>query len=179
MQRVLDALPTISIPATVATLRSTPGRKIEGGGKLTQHALDLKLTVGGQNVVDLTVGEATVGAAQVNCGGVADLALQCTSRPIVLIDVVRRKGKVHLLGAASRRFAGRRVKIRFLASGKVVARPRVRNPACSPRPPSCPRAGLRDTNRARYRPTIRKQKSLRLKLARRISCPARVEAAAR
>ena len=84
-----------------------------GGGRLTQHALDVKITLGGQNVLDLTVGEATVGAANVNCGGVADLALQCTSRRIVLIDVLRSKGKVRLFGAANRRYAGRRVKIRF------------------------------------------------------------------
>ena len=63
------------VPATARSCASTPGRKIEAGGKLTQHALDLTLTVGGQNVVDLTAGEATVGSAQVNCGGVADLAL--------------------------------------------------------------------------------------------------------
>ena len=44
----------------------------------------------------------------------------------MLIDVLRSKGKVRLLGAANRRFAGRRVKIRFTATGKVVARPRVR-----------------------------------------------------
>ena len=47
---VIANLPTISIPATVAQLRVTPGRKIEGGGKLTQHALDLTLAVGGQTV---------------------------------------------------------------------------------------------------------------------------------
>ena len=76
-------------------------------------------------MVDLTVGEAIVGATNVNCGGVADLALQCTRRGLVLIDVVRRNGKVRLLGAASRRFAGQRVKIRFMATGKIVARPRV------------------------------------------------------
>ena len=118
VQAFLDALPTISIPATAAQLKVTPGRKIEGGGKLTQHALDLTLTVGGQNVVDLTVGEATVGAAQVNCGGVADLALQCTSRRIVLIDVLRSKGRVKLLGAANRRYAGKR---RFSSSASKVS----------------------------------------------------------
>src|SRR3954447_21876998 len=97
LQPVLDTLPTISIPATVARVAVTPGRKITGGGSLTQHALDVSVSVGGQNVVNLTVGSATVGAAQVNCGGVADLALECTSRRIVLIDVLRSHGKVHLL----------------------------------------------------------------------------------
>jgi hypothetical protein len=168
VQAILDQLPTISVPATVAQLKVTPGRRIEGGGKLTQHALDLTLTVGGQNVVDLTVGEATVGAAQVNCGGVADLALQCTARRIVLIDVLRQKGKVRLFGAASRRFAGKRVKLRFLATGKVVARPVVRRTGLFAATVKLPRRGLRATNRARYRAEISKQKSLRLKLVRRM-----------
>src|SRR5215218_8299512 len=168
LRTLLEAIPDVSVPATLARVAITPGRRIEGGGSLTQHALDLTLSVGGQTVVDLTVGEATVGAAQVNCGGVADLALQCTSRRIVLIDVVRSGGKVRLLGAADRRFAGKRVKIRFTATGEVVARPRVRRSgpfrATAPMPPP----GLRATNRARYRAEIAKQKSMRLKLVRRM-----------
>jgi hypothetical protein len=168
LQPILDALPTISVPAAAATVRVEPGRKTVAGGRLVQHALDVKITLGGQNVLDLTVGEAIVGATDVNCGGVADLALQCTSRRLVLIDVLRHKGKVRLVGAASRRFAGKRVKIRFTATGKVVARPRVRTSglfrATAPMPPR----KLRATNRARYRAEISKQKSLRLKLVRRM-----------
>ena len=168
LRTLLEQIPDVSVPATVARVAITPGRRIESGGRLTQHALDLTLSVGGQTVVDLTVGEATVGAAQVNCGGVADLALECTSRRIVLIDVVRAGGKVRLLGAASRRFAGRRVKIRFTATGKVVARPRVRSSGLFRATAPLPAPGLRATNRARYRAEIAKQKSLRLKLVRRM-----------
>jgi hypothetical protein len=168
LKPLLEAIPDVSVPATVARVAITPGRRIEGGGTLTQHALDLTLSVGGQTVVDLVVGEATVGAAQVDCGGVADLALQCTSRRIVLIDVLRSGGKVRLLGAASRRFAGRRVRIRFTATGKVVARPRVRRSGLFRATAPMPRRGLRATNRARYRAEIAKQKSLRLKLVRRM-----------
>jgi hypothetical protein len=168
VQTFLDALPTISVPATNARVVVTPGRKTEGGGTLTQHALDLSVAVAGQNVVDLTVGSATVGSAQVNCGGVADVALECTSRPIVLIDVLRHGGRVHLLGAASRRFAGRRVRIRFTATGRTVARPKVRSTGLFRATAKLPRAGLRRSNRARYVASIRRQKSFRLKLARRM-----------
>ena len=168
VQEILDTLPDVQVPATVAQLKVTPGRRIEGGGTLTQHALDLTLAVGGQTVVDLTVGEATVGSDLVGCGGVADLALQCTRRRIVLIDVLRSKGRVRLLGAASRRFAGKRVKIRFLATGKVVARPKVRRTGLFTATAKLPRRRLRATNRARYRAEISKQKSLRLKLVRRM-----------
>ena len=165
---ILAPLPTISVPAAAATVRAEPGRRTSAGGRLTQHALDVKITLGGQNVLDLTVGEATVGAAQVDCGGVADLALQCSSRPIVLIDVLRARGKVRLLGAASRRFAGRRVRIRFTATGKTVARPRVRTSGLFTATAPLPRARLRATNRARYVARIGRQKSLRLKLVRRM-----------
>jgi hypothetical protein len=168
LQPILDALPTISVPAAAARVRVEPGRRTTAGGRLIQHALDVEITLGGQNVLDLTVGEAIVGAANVDCGGVADLALQCTARRIVLIDVVRSKGKVRLLGAASRRFAGRRVKIRFTATGKVVARPRVRTSGLFRATAPLPRRKLRATNRARYRAEIAKQKSLRLKLVRRM-----------
>jgi hypothetical protein len=168
LQPVLDALPTISVPATAATVRVEPGRRTVAGGRLTQHALDVTITLGGQNVLDLTVGEAIVGATSVNCGGVADLALQCTSRRIVLIDVLRSKGKVRLLGAAHRRFAGRRVRIRFTATGKTVARPRVRTSGLFTATAPLPRRKLRATNRARYIAQIGKQKSLRLKLVRRM-----------
>ncbi len=168
LKDLIDRAPVVSIPATVAQLKVTPGRKIEGGGRLTQHALDLTLSVGGQMLVDLTVGEATVGAAQVNCGGVADLALECTSRRLVLIDVLSSKGKVRLVGAANRRYAGRRVKIRFTATGKVVARPRVRSSGLFRATAPLPRARLRSTNRARYVAEIAKEKSLRLKLVRRM-----------
>jgi len=168
LKLILDPLPTISVPAAAATVRVQPGRQTVAGGRLTQHALDVKITLGGQNVLDLTVGEAIVGATEVNCGGVADLALSCTSRSLVLIDVVRRNGKVRLFGAASRRFAGQRVKIRFLATGKVVARPRVRTSGLFAATAKLPRARLRGSNRARYRAEIGKQRSLRLKLARRL-----------
>ena len=168
VQTFLDTLPNVVVPATNLRVVAAPGKKTEGGGALTQHALDLSVSVAGQSLVDLTVGSATVGSAQVNCGGVADQALECTSRPIVLIDVLRRGKRVHLLGAANRRFAGRRVRIRFTATGKTVARPKVRNTGLFKATAKIPRAKVRSTNRARYIATIGKQKSLRLKLSRRM-----------
>jgi hypothetical protein len=82
--------------------------------------------------------------------------------------VLRSNGKVRLFGAASRRFAGRRVTLRFLATGKVVARPVVRRTGLFAATVELPRRRLRATNRARYRAEIAKQKSLRLKLVRRM-----------
>jgi hypothetical protein len=104
----------------------------------------------------------------VSCGGVADLALQCTSRRLVLIDVYRERGRVRLLGAAHRRYVGRRVRIRFTAGGRTVARPRVRRDGTFRATAKLPPRKIRETNRARYQATIRREKSMRLKLVRRM-----------
>ena len=59
--------------------------------------------------------------------------------------------------------------IRFTATGKIVARAaRAHAPACSRATAPLPRQKLRATNRARYIAEIGKQKSLRLKLVRRM-----------
>jgi hypothetical protein len=86
----------------------------------------------------------------------------------VLIDVLRRNGRVQLLGAAHRRYVGRRVRIRSFADGRVVARPRVRRDGTFRATAVLPPRKLRHTNRARYQARIGKERSLRLKLARRM-----------
>jgi hypothetical protein len=169
LQPVLDSLPNIAIPAAVAHLQVTPGQKIRRGDTLTQRALTIALSIGGQSVVDLVAGEATVGANGVPCGAAtAGAALRCTTRRLVLIDVVRHKARVRLLGAADPRLAGRRVTIVYADTGKRVARPTVGSDrlfrATAPLPPR----SVRGTNRARYQARIGKERSLRLKLARRL-----------
>ena len=63
----------------------------------------------------------------------------------MLIDVYEQAGRVRLLGAADRRYVGRRVRIRFIGTGRTVARPP-----------------------ARYDASIGKQRSMKLKLERRM-----------
>jgi hypothetical protein len=169
LQPVLDALPNIEIPEALARLQITPGQQIHRGDALTQRALSLSLSIAGQSVVDFVGGEATVGADGVPCGeATAAQALRCTTRRLVLIDVVRRKRKVRLLGAADARLAGKRVAIHYMDTGKRVARPKVGKDglfrASAPLPPKA----VRGTNRARYRARIGKETSLALKLARRL-----------
>ena len=169
LQPVLDALPNIQIPEALARLRITPGEQVRGRNTLTQRALSISLALGGQNVLDFVGGEATVGGNGVPCGeATATQALRCQTRRLVLIDVVRRKGRVRLLGAADRRLAGKRVSIRYTDTGKRVARPRVGTDglfrATAPLPPK----KVRNTNRARYQAALGKERSLRLKLTRRL-----------
>ena len=166
---VLDGLPNIEIPEAVANVRVTPAVQIRRGDTLTQRALTISISIGGQSVLSLVGGEATVGGDGVGCGqAVAAQALRCTKRRLVLIDVVRRGRRVRLLGAADRAFAGRRVAIHFTDTGKRVARPRVGKDglfrATAPLPPRA----VRGTNRARYEARLGSERSLRLKLVRRL-----------
>ena len=86
---------------------------------------------------------------------------------------------MHLLGAANRRFAGKRVKIRFMATGKVVARPKVRTHRPVQRHREAAAGEAPGHQQARYQAGIAKEKSLRLKLVRRMLVRARRSRAAR
>jgi hypothetical protein len=168
LQPILDQLPDIAVPATLARVKLTPNERVQSGTRLTQRALHATITIAGQRLIDAVVGEATVGVDDVNCGGVAGLALQCTLRRLVLIDVYEQAGRVRLLGAADRRYVGRRVRIRLTATGKTVARPKVRRDGTFKTTAPLPAAAIRDTSRARYVATIRNQRSMKLKLHRRM-----------
>jgi hypothetical protein len=168
VQPILDALPNITVPAALARVKVAPNEGIETGTKLTQRALHATISIAGRRLADVIVGEAAVGVGDVSCGGVADLALQCTLRRLVLIDVFEQAGRVKLLGAADRRYVGRRVRIRSRATGRTVARPKVSRDGTFRATAPLPEARLRPTNRARYEATIGKQRSMRLKLQRRM-----------
>jgi hypothetical protein len=165
---ILNALPDITVPATLARIRLVPNERLVSGRRLTQRALHATIAIAGRRFADVVAGEATAGVDDVSCGGVADLALQCTLRRLVLIDVYEQAGRVRLLGAADRRYVGRRVRIRFTATGRTVARPKVRRDGTFRATAPLPDAKIRPTNRARYIATIRKQRSMKLKLQRRM-----------
>ena len=185
IQSVLDGLPSIPIPTVPASVTIAPGARTEDGDRLIQRALQVQVTALGKSIADLVLGEASASSAGVDCnpvtGAVApppvpetfgpaatSLALQCTTRKLVLVDVVPRGDHVDLFGAADRRFAGRRVDIVFTATGKTVARPLVDSGglfrATAPLPPRA----VRNTNDARYQAVLGGERSLRLKLVRRM-----------
>jgi len=177
LQPVLDAIPDIAIPATLANVKITPGEQERTAGRLTQRALRVQAGVLGTPIVDLVVGEATVTDAGANCTPPAAPApvaaeapaLQCTTRRVVLTDVFERDGRVRLTGVADpRRYAGDRVAIALTDGGATVARPVVQPDgsfaATAPLPPQA----IRKTNRARYQARIGRDRSLDLKLHRRM-----------
>lgn len=184
--RPLLTLPTISIPATLAHVKVTPSSQTRdaGGTRLVQRGPRVEVSVAGQSLADVILGEATVGTAGVDCAppkaavvptppppvptSANDLALACTTRRLVLVDVLTVGSRVKFLGAADRKLAGQTVKLRLASTGKTVATAKVRSDggfsAYAPLPPKA----IRKTNRARYQATLGKEKSLDLKLARRM-----------
>jgi hypothetical protein len=98
-----------------------------------------------------------------------DLALACTDRRLVLTDVVRRGRRVRIAGAAEDRYRGRRVALVFTRTGKVVARPRVGSDGLLRATVRAPRKALAKSNRARYMLRAGKERSLPLKLQRRMA----------
>lgn len=98
----------------------------------------------------------------------AELLLACSDRRVVLEDVFTRGGKVVFLGVANRRFVGSRVNIILTATGKRVARATVdsdgRFSSTAPLPP----LAIRGTSGARYQARIQTDRSLELKLTRRM-----------
>src|ERR671935_200431 len=109
---------------------------------------------------------AAAPAAGWNCS--ASALLQCTTRKLALIDVLERKGYARLYGAADRRYIGKRVSIVSSWNGKTVARPMVQRDGTFTAKGKLPPLALRHGNRARYQARIGKEKSLRLKLFRRM-----------
>jgi hypothetical protein len=170
---VLASLPKISIPAAIAQVKVTPGGQTVQDGVLTQRALQVQVSLAGQSIADVVIGEARAGAAGVACDAAVqpsanDLSLQCTKRKLVLIDVLQRGRRVQLLGAADRKYVGRTVSIVFHKTGRVVAHARVAKDGSFQTTAPLPARSLRTSNAARYLARIDNEKSLDLKLARRL-----------
>jgi hypothetical protein len=176
VRAVLDTLPPIAIPATLAQVKITPGQQTRSGDTLRQQALRVQVAIAGQSLVDLVVGEAIV-AGSGDCkapvvdpgqAAAADLVLGCTTRRLVLTDVQERGGRVRLLGVADRSLAGRSVAIRFTHGGATVAHATVRPDGNFSTSAPLPALRLRASNDARYQAAIGGERSLALKLRRRM-----------
>jgi hypothetical protein len=97
----------------------------------------------------------------------AKLAVACSGRKLALLDVVRHGARVALLGAADASLIGQRVSIRYddrKAVANVIIAADGFFRATAPLPPKAVRA----TNHARYVAVAGGQRSLFLKLTRRV-----------
>jgi hypothetical protein len=174
LQALLDALPDVAVPDIAATVSVRLNHQERTADRLTQRALAVTIAVAGRTLLDLTAGEAAAGAAGPRCATPAQLELECAKRRLVLVDVLERGGRVRLLGVADRALAGRTADLRLVPldardRGRVVARARIGADgwfrASAPLPPGRVRA----TNNARYMAVAGSERSLRLKLRRRMT----------
>jgi len=173
----LDALPPIAVPATLARVKVTPGQQVRTANALRQQALRVEVAIAGQSLVDVVVGEAIVSAdgvcttaPAVDPGKAAatELVLGCTTRRLVLTDVQERGGRVRLLGVADRRLAGKVVSLRFKHTGSTVAQTTVQPDGSFSAVAPLPARRLRASNDARYEALVGSERSLALKLQRRM-----------
>lgn len=175
------ALPPISVPIELGRLQIKPGTQTRTSDALTQTGLEVKIAALGQNVVDLVLAEAKVGTAGVDCtppaidtpseaGGTtaAQAPLACTKRRLVLTDVVRKGGRATITGVADKRFVGRFVTIKLAADGRTAGRAQVAGDGTFKTTARLPSKRLRSSNRARYQAVLGREKSLNLKLERRM-----------
>ena len=171
IQPLLDALPNIEIPAAVAQVKLTAAEQTKTGTSLTQRALRVQATLLGLNLLDVVVGEAKVTATG-DCpaaSGVQPAELQCTDRKLVLLDVFEERGRVRLRGAANKSFVGKSIDIKFRAGGnRVVARAKVAGNGSFTTTAALPPGRVRGTNAARYTAVRGDERSLPLKLVRRM-----------
>jgi len=184
----IKALPPVALPIDLLRVSVKPGTQVKTADSLTQTALEVKIAALGQSVVDLVLAEAKVGTAGVDCAlpptatvpkpapveavpGPAiagKTALACTTRSLVLTDVLRKGSRVTITGVADKRFVGQSVTIRFEADGRTAGRALVAPNGTFQTTARLPSRRLRSSNRARYQAVLGKEKSLNLKLERRM-----------
>lgn len=179
LKPILDSLPPLAIPEQLARVKLTPPSQETIDGVLVQRALRAQVSLAGLSIADLAIGVAAVGPGDNPCPAPApaetpeadsapEAALECTTRKLALIDVLRRGNRVRLFGAADKSLAGKRVKIRFQATKRVVATTTVRPDGSFTATAPLPARNVRNTNRARYIATSGGERSLNLKLTRRM-----------
>jgi hypothetical protein len=172
---IKTALAGLELPSALAQVKITPGAQIKTADSVTQQALNINVTLLGQQLLDAVIGEATASSAGVDCGqAVADpntpagATLACSTEKLVLVDVLERAGRVKLYGVADPALAGKTVDIVFDATNRVVAHAKVEKDGTFDTTAPLPPANLRDTNDARYMAKLGKEESINLKLRRRM-----------
>lgn len=178
LESAVAGLPALAVPAEVARVVVEPPARDGDADSLRQLGPRVRVSALGRELVDVTLGDALVSALCDPLAAVAapapdvspatELALSCARSDVVLTDVVEKDGRVKLLGLADARFVGRTVDLVLTSSGERVASAVVGPDGWfRTRAPLPPRA-IRFTNRARYQAVIDGERSLALKLHRRM-----------
>ncbi|MDA0182959.1 DUF11 domain-containing protein [Solirubrobacter phytolaccae] len=96
-----------------------------------------------------------------------DLTRACSQRPLVLLNVLERSGRVTLVGAADTALAGQTVGLHY-ADGRQVAKTTIAADGSFSTTAPLPPKAHRGTTRARYSARVGRQRSPELKLTRRV-----------
>jgi hypothetical protein len=170
----LATLAPVARPAVLANVVIKPGQTVRDGDSVTQQALLASISVAGTRIVDAVIGEAKASESGLDCSALTSpstptgATLQCSTRKLVLVDVLRDGNRVKLSGVADPKYIGKTVSIVFTATGTIVAHAVVARDGTFKTTAPLPAANIRDTNRARYTAKIGSERSLELKLARRM-----------
>jgi hypothetical protein len=171
VQPLLTNLLTAAQPLINSLIEITvqPDLQVKTSTTLSQTALHLNVTLLGQSILDLTLGQARVSNDSVQCVSPVTVAsLQCTTRKLTLIDVLQRGNQTYVTGAAQSTLIGKKVGIYATSSGKKVGTATVAKSGLFHTYVPLPPIGIRYTNSARFYAKIGQQTSLRLKFSRRM-----------
>lgn len=192
----LAAVPVLDAVAARVVVR--PGVQTKEGATVVQEGLRAAVSIAGQTIFQAILGEARVAAsgdcsepltapgattgselgrgvvqvpgfsAEVDTRTPGGALLACSTRRLVLVDVLERAGRVRLSGVADPALAGRTAKIVFAATNRVVAHARIDEDGAFAASAPLPPASVRDTNLARYTAVLGDERSSNLKLQRRM-----------
>ena len=169
LKPMLEQLPPLSIPPTLAHVKISASEQDTKNGVLTQRALRAQISLLGQSIADLTIGQAQIGGGSACApADVPRLQLQCTTRKLTLIDVLPEGDHVRLFGAADQSLTGKRVRIFFYATGRKVATTTIKQDGTFQAVAPMPSRAVRYTNAARYVAFAGGERSMNLKLNRRM-----------
>lgn len=196
IDQAIDGLAPIVLPAAVGTVETAPAEQSTGDGALEQRAMRMTVTMAGRQVADLVMGIARVALDGVSCAKAAaapvvkaseekvtqvapafspklvepasQLAVSCAQASITLVNVIDKDRHVTLIGAADKQLIGKRVRIVQTWNGKRVATTKVGRSGFFRVKAPMPRESVRYTNRARYMAVAGDEKSMPLKLHRRM-----------
>ncbi|MBF6621289.1 MAG: hypothetical protein ITG02_13805 [Patulibacter sp.] len=192
----LDSAPPLNIPPTLLNARVVPNNQINNGDQLTQQALTLSVSVLNQPILAGTLAQARVGAGAPGCvppvtpppppappkqpdTGIqnpdrfsspeAEVFLQCSRRPVDLIDVYGTGGRTFIQGVAERKYVGKEATIYLREGKKKVGTVKVGEDGLFTTRVALPPSKIRKTNKARYYAVVEGKRTRALKFARRMA----------
>lgn len=187
LQGVLNGI-QLNIPPGLLNVRVTPNAQAVVGDQLTRSALSLSVTVLNQPILAGTIAQARVGAGAPGCvppappkkpdsdiknpdrfsSPEAEMFLQCSNRPVDLIDVYGVSGRTFVQGVAERRFVGKEATIYLREGKKKVGTVTVGEDGLFSTRVALPPKKIRKTNKARYYAVVDGKRTRALKFARRM-----------